>query len=316
MIFLLGASGYVGNAFQRELARRNLAFQSISRSTLDYSDFNLLRAALKEQRPKLVIHAAGFTGKPNVDACESQRKETILGNVVLAQTIAQACEVTDTQLGCVSSGCIYNGAKFKSADGTWKVEIDLNLPDLQKKLISRSTDVQGFIESDPANFTFAQDNCSFYSGTKDVAEKMLLHFPKAYVWRLRIPFDEHDFSRNYLSKIQRYPKVYQNWNSISHLGDFASACLDTWLLGLEGGPYNVVNSGYCSTREVAELIRKNLRPDWEPIFWRNDQEFYQVAKAIRSNCLLDNSKLIQGGVKMRPLEEALAEVFKRWRPAA
>ena len=92
MIFLLGASGYVGKAFQRELGRRNLPFQSISRSTLDYSNFRTLCAALKEQRPRLVIHAAGFTGKPNVDACESQRAETIMGNIVLAQTVAEACD--------------------------------------------------------------------------------------------------------------------------------------------------------------------------------------------------------------------------------
>lgn len=316
MIFLLGASGYVGKAFQRELERRNLPFQSISRSTLDYSNFRVLCAALKEQRPRLVIHAAGFTGKPNVDACESQRAETIMGNVVLAQTVAEACETTGTRLGCVSSGCIYNGAMFLSPNGDWREEEDLNSAELQPKLASRSTDVRGFSENDPANFTFGQDNCSFYSGTKAVAEKMLLNFPQTYVWRLRIPFDEQDSPRNYLSKIQRYSKVYQNWNSISHLGDFASACLQTWQLGLEGGPYNVVNPGYYSTREIVELIQKNLRPDWHPLFWRDDKEFYQVAKAYRSNCLLDSSKLIQSGVKIRPIEEALMEALKLWRPAS
>jgi len=315
MIFLLGASGYVGQAFQRELTRRKLPFQAISRTKLDYSNFRILQEALKAQQPQLVIHAAGFTGKPNVDACETQRAETIMGNVVLAQTVAEACETTGTRLGCVSSGCIYNGAKFLASTGTWEIKLDLNLPELQKKLIDRSADVQGFNESDPANFTFEQDYCSFYSGTKAVAEKMLLNFPRTYVWRLRIPFDEFDSSRNYLSKIQRYPKVYQNWNSISHLGDIASACLQTWELGLDGGPYNVVNPGYCSTREIVELIRKHLRPDWNPLFWRDDTEFYQVAKAYRSNCLLDSSKLIQSGVKIRPIEEALMEVLKRWVPA-
>jgi len=316
MIFLLGASGYVGQAFQRELERRKLPFQAISRAKLDYANFHVLREALKAQRPQLVIHAAGFTGKPNVDACETQRSETIMGNVVLAQTIAEACEVTGTRLGCVSSGCIYDGAWFLSPSGTWEIKHDLNLPELQKKLTERSPEVRGFTENDPPNFTFEQNNCSFYSGTKAVAEKMLKNFPQTYVWRLRIPFDEFDSARNYLSKIQRYPKVYQNWNSISHLGDFASACLQTWELGLEGGPYNIINPGYCSTREIVELIRKHLRPEWNPVFWRDDTEFYQVAKAFRSNCLLDSSKLIQSGVKIRPLEEALMEVLTHWTPAS
>ena len=47
---------------------------------------------------------------------------------------------------------------------------------------------------------------------------------RGYLWRLRIPFDEFDNPRNYLSKVQNYAKVYDNVNSISHRGDFVSAC--------------------------------------------------------------------------------------------
>jgi len=36
-----------------------------------------------------------------------------------------------------------------------------------------------------------------------------------------IPFDEYDGARNYLSKVQRYAKAYDNVNSISHRGDYA-----------------------------------------------------------------------------------------------
>ena len=316
MIFLLGASGYVGNAFQQELERLNLPYRALSRSNLDYSNFRLLREALTQHRPELVIHAAGYTGKPNIDACETRQTETIWGNIILAQTVAQACEASGARLGCVSSGCIYTGAKVLSSEETWRVEADLTAPELQKKLMARSADIRGFDESDPPNFTFEQHSCSFYSGTKAIAEKVLVNFPETYIWRLRIPFDEHDSHRNYLSKIQRYPKVYQNWNSISHLGDFVSACLQTWRLGLDGGIYNVVNPGYVSTREVVALIQKELRPDWRPDHWLNDKEFYQVARAPRSNCLLDVSKLIRCGVKIRPVEDALKEALRRWRAAA
>lgn len=315
MIFLLGASGYVGHAFRQELERLGLTYRALSRAELDYSDFRILRAALTEHHPELVIHAAGYTGKPNVDACETHKAETLWGNIVLPQTVAEACEATRTRLGCVSSGCIYTGAKLLSAEKTWQVVTDLTAAELQKKLITRSPELRGFDESDTPNFTFEQNNCSFYSGTKAVGEKVLSHFPETYVWRLRIPFDEQDSSRNYLSKIQRYPKVYQNWNSISHLRDFVSACLQTWQLGLPGGLYNVVNPGYASTEEVVALVKKKLRPDWHPEFWRNDEEFYHVAKAPRSNCLLDASKLIRSGVKIRPLEDALEDALNNWRPA-
>jgi dTDP-4-dehydrorhamnose reductase len=316
MIFLIGATGYVGGAFARELARRELEFKAVSRRDVDCTHFGALLEALKAQKPEFVINAAGFTGKPNVDACETQRGETILGNIVLPQTVAEACAASGTRLGTVSSGCIYTGAKFADENGVKTIESDLNAPGLQKPLQARSALVRGFTETDPANFSFAQDNCSFYSGTKAVAEQVLAQFPESYVWRLRIPFEEQDNARNYLSKIQRYPKVYQNWNSISHLGDFVSACLDTWQLGLPGGCYNIVNPGYVSTREVVELVRKFVRPDWQPEFWKDDAEFYRtIARTPRSNCLLDATKLVQAGVKIRSIDAALEETLENWLPA-
>lgn len=312
MIFILGASGYVGRAFQRELTRRGLPYRAIARAELDYTNFRVLADALKSHRPKLVIHCGGFTGRPNVDACEIQRTETILGHVVLAQTVAQACDVAQVRLGAVSSGCIYTGAKVQKEDGSWTIREDLNAPDLAGLLNSRSTKIRGFDESDEPNFTFEQGG-SFYSGTKAVAEKILRAFPSVYVWRLRIPFEERDHPRNYLQKLQTYPKLYQNWNSLSHLGDFASACLQTWELELPGGVYNVVNPGYVSTHEVVRLIQKLRRTDWKPVFWRDDAEFYQAAtRARRSNCLLETTKLATNGVKMRDVETALVDSIRHW----
>ena len=131
-----------------------------------------------------------------------------------------------------------------------------------------------------------------------------------------MPFEERDHPRNYLSKLQTYPKLYQNWNSLSHLGDFASACVQIGESELPGGAYTVVNPGYVSTREVVELIRKHLRPDWEPLYWRDDTEFYQkAAQARRSNCLLETGKLAQGGIKLRDVATALADSLRHWAKA-
>lgn len=316
MIFLLGATGYVGSAFQRELVRRGLPHKPISRAALDYTRFRVLVDALKQHRPRLVIHCGGFTGKPNVDACETHRSETISGNVVLAQTVAQACDATGVRLAAVSSGCIFSGAKVSSKEGSWTVREDLTAPDLDGLLSSRSTNVHGFDEADAPNFTF-ENGSSFYSGTKAIAEKVLLGFPSTYVWRLRMPFEERDHPRNYLSKLRTYPKLYQNWNSLSHLGDFVSACLQIWEADLAGGAYNVVNPGYVSTREVVALIRKFRRPEWEPDFWRDDAEFYQdAARARRSNCVLESSKLTRAGIKLRDVETALVDCIQNWKKAS
>lgn len=314
MILLLGATGYVGSAFAKELTRRGLEFRAPASRQLDCGHFAAVLELLRREKPGFVINAAGFTGKPNVDACETQRGETIRGNIVLPQTVAEACAAAGVRLGTVGSGCIYTGAKRVDANGVETIEPDLNAPHLQKLLQVRSGELKGFSETDAANFSFAQNNCSFYSGTKAAGEQVLAQFPDFYVWRLRIPFEETDNGRNYLSKIQRYPKVYQNWNSISHLGDFVAACLETWRLGLPGGAYNIVNPGYVSTREVVDVVRKNVRTDWQPEFWKDDADFYRnIARAPRSNCLLDTEKLTRGGVKMRPVEEALEDSLRRWQ---
>jgi dTDP-4-dehydrorhamnose reductase len=303
----------MGQAFGKELSRRGIPLRPVSRKELNYADYRALRTALQKEKPEFVINAAGFTGKPNVDACESRRGETIVGNVILAQTVAQACEAAGVRLGFVSSGCVYTGAKVRRECGTWAVENRLTGPLVSELLANRSDRVAGFTETDEPNFCFAHNNCSFYSGTKALAEEVMEKFPDFYVWRLRIPFDEFDGPRNYLSKIQRYPKVYQNWNSISHRGDYVVACLESWLQKIPGGVYNVVNSGYISTREVVEKIRTKLKPDWKPEFWASDDEFYRFgAITPRSNCILDPGKLLKSEIRIRPLEEALEEALDRW----
>jgi UDP-glucose 4,6-dehydratase len=249
-----------------------------------------------------------------VDACELDKAGTLLGNALLPQTVAQACAAVGIPWGHVSSGCIYSGAKISGA-GTVRVEKDMTRPELHALAEQKSPAVLGFTESDPPNFSFRDGPCSFYSGSKALGEEAIAGLGQGYIWRLRIPFDEFDSPRNYLSKVQRYAKVYENVNSISHRADFAKACLDTWDRRAPFGIYNVTNPGYVTTRHVVELIEKILKPAKKFEFWANDEEFYrQAAKTPRSNCVMDVSKILAAGVKIRPVEAALEDSLNRWRP--
>ncbi|MDE3068634.1 MAG: sugar nucleotide-binding protein [Verrucomicrobiota bacterium] len=314
MILLLGASGYIGSALAQELKRRGTAFVPLARSELDYTRFDVLFPFLESRRPEFVINAAGYTGKPNVDACETARADTLAGNTLLPQTIVQACAALKIPWGHVSSGCIFSGAKIV-ASGSTRVEKDLTRPDL-RALADRSPDcIRGFSESDTPNFSFRDPPCSFYSASKALAEEAVSGLGQGYLWRLRIPFDEFDNTRNYLSKLQRYPKIYDNVNSISHRGDFARAALDLWERRAPFGVYNVTNPGFVTTRQVVALVEKRLRPKRIFEFWTNDAEFYKLgARTPRSNCVLDVAKLLATGVKMRPVVEALEDSLKNWKP--
>jgi len=313
MILLLGASGYIGEAFAKELHRREQEFVPLARRQVDYSRFDLLLEYLRAKKPAFVVNAAGYTGKPNVDACELDKAGTLVGNTLLPQTIAHACAAAGVPWGHVSSGCIFAGAKI-SEGGKIRVEKNLNQPALHALVEKKSAAVQGFDEADTPNFSFRDGPCSFYSGTKALGEEAMAGIGQSYVWRLRIPFDEFDNQRNYLSKVQRYAKVYDNVNSVSHRADFVKACLDTWALRAPFGIYNVTNPGYVTTRHVVEQIEKFLKPARKFEFWKDDAEFYQVAaKTPRSNCVMDASKLLAAGVKIRGVEEALEDSLKNWR---
>lgn len=314
MILLLGASGYIGEAFAKELQSRKKEFVALSRKQTDYTRFEPLLELLKSQKPEFVINAAGYTGKPNVDACELAKADTLAGNTLLPQTIAQACAAMKVPWGHVSSGCIFSGAKIVE-DGRTTAEKDMTRPDLHAIVEKSPKKIHGFTETDIPNFSFRDGPCSFYSGTKALGEEAIFGVGQSYIWRLRIPFDEFDSARNYLSKVQRYPKIYDNVNSISHRADFVRACVDLWEKRAPFGTYNVTNTGFVTSRQVVALIEKILKPNRKFEFWKDDKEFYQqAAKTPRSNCVMDVSKLLAAGVKMRDVHEALEDSLKNWRP--
>jgi len=290
MIYLLGGSGYVGHAYQAFLKRKGLPFRSLRRSEVDYTSPSALRAALERDRPEFLVNAAGYTGKPNVDACELHKAECLLGNAVLPGIVAQACEEAGVPWGHVSSGCIYSGGGPRPT---------------------------GFKETDMPNFTFRTDNCSFYSGSKGLGEEVLSGKPGVFIWRLRIPFESVDNPRNYLTKLMRYSTLLEATNSISELDEFVEATIGCWTRRVPFGTYNVTNPGKVTTREVVELIRRSGVCNKEFSFFASEAEFMgTAAKTPRSNCVMDSSKLAGVGLSLTPVHDAVERDLKAWKKAA
>jgi dTDP-4-dehydrorhamnose reductase len=302
----------MGQEFASELRRRNREFIAPTRKELDYTRFDQFMKLLRDRKPEFVINAAGYTGKPNVDACETARADTLQGNTLFPQMLAQACASEKIPWGHVSSGCIFAGAHVTEGSST-RVEKDLTQARLHELFVKSPERFSGFNETEEPNFSFRSPPCSFYSGTKALGEEAIKGVGQSYIWRLRIPFDQFDNPRNYLSKIQNYPKVYENINSLSHRNDFVRACLDLWERRAPFGIYNVTNPGAVATSQVVSLIERILKPNRKFEFWASDEEFYRVAaKTPRSNCIMDVSKLLATGVKMRPVGEALEQSLRNW----
>lgn len=316
MIMLLGASGYMGQAFARELRRRERRFIPLTRKAIDYTQFGLLFDYVRKMKPEFVINAAGFVGRPNVDACEQARDETLRANAILPQTVSRACLMTNTPWAHVSSGGIYSGAKVAGADGL-RIENDLSQPALRSLFTKKPELFRGFTEWDEPNFSFRRPPCNFYCGTKALAEEEVRSVGQVYLWRPGIPFSEQDEPRNFLSKLQRCSKIYDAVNSLSHLDDFVRACLELWERRAPFGIYNVTNPGAVTTRQVVEAIERILKPDHRFEFWKEDEEFFHFGvEAPRSHCILDTSKLLAAGVSLRPVREALTDALRNWRAAS
>ena len=290
MVILLGSTGYIGGKFAEALNTKNIQFEGLSRSFLDYTDKATLKQYLQEKKPAYLINAAGYTGKPNVDACELNKAEALLGNAVFPGIIREVCEELDIPWGHVSSGCIYNRQ-------------------------SEHTD-KAFKEADAPNFSFRTNYCSFYSGTKALGEEILEGASKCYIWRLRIPFNHEDSPRNYLKKVVSYSRLLEATNSLSHAEEYVHACLACFEKQLPYGVYNVTNPGFVKTSTVVNLMleegkkreaegRKNPFPKSFD-FFDSEEEFMEIAaKTPRSNCCLNTEKLQKAGIHMTPIEEAL-----------
>ena len=247
-----------------------------------------------------------------MDACEGAREDTLFANTLLPQTIARVCAMTDTPWGHVSSGCIYRGAKMISSGRTQNVEG----AELLRLFAECPEKICGYTEWDEPNFAFRHTPCNFYCGTKALAEEAIRGLGQVYIWRPGMPFNERGEPRNLLWRLQNYPKVYDGVNSISQLDEFVRACLDIWEWQAPFGIYNVVNPGAVTTRRIVEIIRQMIKPARQFEFWKNDEEFYRrQAKTPRSNCILDASKLLSLGVRIRPVEEALVNALEHWQTA-
>ena len=285
MFIVLGDTGYVGSKIFHYLKENRWEVVGISRAVLDYTNPKTLKEFLRSKKPVFLINAAGYTGKPNVDACELAKADCLNGNAVLPGIVREVCEDLEIPWGHVSSGCIYSG---------------------------RRPDGEGWREEDEPNFSFRSSPCSFYSGTKALGEEVLEGAKNCFIWRLRIPFNEGRNPRNYLQKLLNYDRLLEAENSVSHLDEFVQKCIECFTQEIEPGVYNMTNPGSITTRQVTEWMIEEGLSDKKFSFFDDEDDFMQrAAKTHRSNCVLDVTKAEKAGIGMRAVEEAMQESIRK-----
>lgn len=132
---IYGRTGWIGGLLGKICTRQGIAFE-YGRGRLEQR--SQILADIQSVKPTHVLNAAGVTGRPNVDWCESHKLETIRTNVVATLTLADICREHGILMTNFATGCIF--------------EYDAAHP-LESGI--------GFKEEDKPNFTG-----SFYSKTK------------------------------------------------------------------------------------------------------------------------------------------------------
>lgn len=212
------------------------------RADADYTDKSLFRLALKHYKPDAVINCAAFTGKPNIEECEKRKDEAVRANVILPAMLSQECEAKGVRLVHLSTGCLFHG----SYDFT---EID-----------TPSSEI------------------SFYSQTKLMAEKAV----KGIICRLRLPFDGSWNPRCLVAKLEKYPRLVTEANSLTYVPDLVWAVERLLQDKAPDGIYHATNSGSVTNREIALLM------GWKKEFIETSQLETSV---VRTNCTLSNDKI-------------------------
>ena len=292
-IIVIG-NGYIGKKIQKQLSSR--VDELVVLNGFDYDDPQLLQEQFNStvgpeiryasgpgfkdpmDRP-WVINCVGYTGKPNVDACEDEKDKCWQLNVTFPTLLASYCLRQNAKLINISSGCIYDGNK-------------------------------NYEEEDWPDFGVNSSSSSWYSRTKHAAELSLNAFPNVYTLRVRMPIcNDFNSGKNYLTKILKYNNLLDETNSKTIIEDLINVINKIVNIpDIPPGIYNCVNPKPLSTKEVTKILDKAgmWNPHWKFIDYK---ELKKYIKANRSNCKLSTEKSRLYNIEMPSERESLERIL-------
>ena len=252
-IAVLG-SGFIGKYLNSYLSDNHLTYL-LNQTDDQYHVPHRLREFIKTHKIDVVVNTCGYTGYPNVDACEDNKASCTLYNITVPLVIEEECKAANAKFINVSSGCIYTGYD------------------------------KDYVEDDEPNFGIYNPDSSFYSKTKHLSE-MFLDKDFTNIIRIRMPVTSKMDHKNLLSKLNKYDNIIDFKNSKT---DVVKLCqfIEVVVENFKPGIYNAVHNKTLTTREVTEIMAEHgLQNDnWKFIPYEDLD-----IQANRSNCVLDNSK--------------------------
>jgi dTDP-4-dehydrorhamnose reductase len=220
-LLISGATGTLGQAFQRVCHIRGLHAVLLDRTLLDIAEADSIRAALDLHQPWAVVNAAGYV---RVDDAETDQERCYRENTTGSRLLAEACAAKGVRLLTFSSDLVFDGHQ--------------NTP---------------YLESDVAT------PLNVYGRSKVLAEQgVLAHLPTALVVRTSAFFsawDEYNFVHQALAAARQgepFEAADDLVISPTYVPDLVNASLDLLLDGAQG-IWHLTNEGAYTWAELARL---------------------------------------------------------------
>lgn len=295
MKILIIGKGFIGERLGYFLSKvENFEVHTINQQSVDYTKPEMLRMflgyhsdTLREPFNRIII-CTGYTGKPNVDACELPENKPIayFYNVTVPTNIVRVANEYGIRCMHVGSGCIYDG------HDTY------------------------YSEKDIPNFGMFNSESSFYSKTKHIAETVLQDV--CHIFRIRMPYTFIPNDKNYITKLLKYPVTLSKFNSVTCIDDFYNFIYNFLLIDenytVDFGVFNVTNPAPITANEIVNLMLEAGLEEAKNKQWKFVDDIKDIpVNAKRSNCALNTMKIVEMGLALPSTEESFLRTLRLYK---
>ncbi len=239
-------------------------------------DAEAIKKALEGHRPDVVVNAAGKTGRPNIDWCESHQAETWQSNVMGPLVLSEACQARGIHLIHLGSSYVFNGP---------------------------SPDPAGWRENDFAN------PVSFYARSKYASDLMLSRANDTAIVRIGPLLDHRHDQKNLITRLASYRQVADASCSVTVVEDLLIV-IRSLAERRATGIFHAVNPGALRFRLLLEAYRDLVDHDHQYELVRPEELLGNgsISKS-RPAPILQSRRLEELGIRLRPIEGVLHDVM-------
>lgn len=287
-ILFYGSKGWIGKQFIQVLIENGINFFESSKRI---EDWKAIEEEINEINPTHVVcfigRTSGYVGEkfyPTIDYLEQdgKLKENVNDNLFCPLVLAVLCQKKNIHLTYLGTGCIFEFDKDHSLE-------------------------KGFTEDSIPNF-FG----SSYSIVKGYTDRIMHLFEDSVLnVRMRMPINNLNDGKNFISKITKYEKICSYPNSMTVLPELLPYLLKMMQMNIKG-TINLTNPGYITHNDILEMYKEIIDPNFN---WRNFtvEEQNKILDSKRSNNFLDTKRLEELFPNVKNIKDAVRQCIINYK---